>query len=337
MVYIHTGEQQLLTKHDVVYLATTSGTTGKNKLFPVTQWMKTEPKLKYGSIIYYVTSRCAGLDLQRVFVLSYSARTERSPCGLLKGPISQHMYKYPPFILAPRSVYSLTNEQLALHVHAVFALRDADVGRIEALMSTLVYSFWVYVEQHWSVVCDDIERGTLSINHVCHDERDNESTVTQDDESIAQELTKLLTPNAKRAAQLRDEFASGFDNISLRVWPNLSSVRMLTSGGFALAASRLRARYMRGVKQLSLVHAASEGFMGINTTPELDSPVYTVTIDSTVVEFIPESCTHDDEPATLSIQEVGKTQRHDAKLMTLYVSSSTVKLWNCLWELSNSL
>ena len=296
------GEQQLLTQDDVIYLATTSGTTGRSKVMPVTKWLKKVPSLRYGSIMHHLYHRCAVLDLQRTCVLSYSAVTEQTACGLLKGPVSQHMYRYFPFLLTPQEVYRLTNEQQALHAHAVFALQDPHIGRLEALMSTLVLSFWLYVECHWQQICDDIEHGVISISHAT-----DSSTNLYDD--IKQALGKRLLPNPQRALFLRQEFSRGFHGIARRIWPNLRTVRMLATGAFAHAAAILRDRQMTQVTQMSLLHVSSEAFMGINLLPTTasgseDEHVYAATIDVTVLEYIPESHLHDTSPATVLPEEV---------------------------------
>jgi len=48
-----------------------------------------------------------------------------------------------------------------MHVHALFALSERQVDRLEAMLSTMIYAFWAYVERHWKRICDEIEHGTL--------------------------------------------------------------------------------------------------------------------------------------------------------------------------------
>jgi len=77
---------------------------------------------------------------------------------------------------------------------------------------------------------------------------------------------KQLRPDKRRAGELRRIFAGGggFVGVARRVWPGLRAVRMLATGGFAAHARLLADTYLRGVPQFSLVHAASEGFYGVN-------------------------------------------------------------------------
>ncbi len=52
-----------------------------------------------------------------------------SPSGLQMAPVSYHMTKHMPFTLVPRVVANIDDEQTALYVHAVFGLREPEVGK----------------------------------------------------------------------------------------------------------------------------------------------------------------------------------------------------------------
>lgn len=113
-----------------------------------------------------------GCSLHRVLNLSYrspfgiltSSMTSNSTVsGLPVGPISTYIGRKQPYAVSPDEVYDhVTDEPTALHVHAVFGLAEPEVGYVEALFSTLVYSFWRHVERHWPTICDQIETGRLS-------------------------------------------------------------------------------------------------------------------------------------------------------------------------------
>ncbi|ELU11427.1 hypothetical protein CAPTEDRAFT_104502 [Capitella teleta] len=233
----------------------------------------------------------AGLTLQRVLVLSYQSRVTETAAGLRVGPVSAHMSRYVPFMVAPREVYDITNEQAALHTHAVFGFLEKEVGHIEALMSTLVYSFWRYVEGNWEVICNDIEHGSLSTDLPAPNKQ-------------LESISRLFKPQPERANELRQLFAAGFDGISLRIWPELRFVRTLTTGGFALHAQLLSNYYMKGVKLLSLAHVASEGFIGFNISDNPDEQIYTAMPDYAFLEFIALSNTGLDQPKTQFLEEL---------------------------------
>jgi len=100
-------------------------------------------------------------SLHRVVDVSYRAAVSRSPSGIGVGPISSYIGRRAPYVVSPEAVYSVTDEPTALHLHALFALKERQVDRLEALFSTLVYSFWTHIEQHWQQICDEIESGTI--------------------------------------------------------------------------------------------------------------------------------------------------------------------------------
>ena len=210
---MYTGEENVLVADKVVYLATSSGTTGKNKIIPITVNMKGPGAMKVGPMMYYLMDSCAGLNLQRVLWLSYRARTQVTECGLHKGPVTQHMARYMPFVVSPREVFELTDEQLALHAHAVFALQEPEVGRIEAAMSTLVYAFWMYLEKNWDHVVRDISKGIITVTPSPNDDVEN----TQHNTKMLSIISDKLKPNPTRAQTLRCMFESGFADIAKRL------------------------------------------------------------------------------------------------------------------------
>ena len=291
MTRIEHGEQNLLTADKVIYLAQSSGTSGRCKTIPVTYNMKGPAAQKFGPLMYYFMHLKSGLSMQRAFVLSYKPCVGKSPGGLDQGPISAHMSRYIPFVIAPRECYEVTNENAAMHVHAVFGFKEPEVGHTEALMSTLMYSFWRYAELNWRSICDDIERGTLN----------PELPV---DSSIVKNLNSYLVPNPPRASVLRKIFQEGMVGVAKRVWPNIGFARMLTTGGFAQHAKYLKEIHMKGVPQLSQTHASSEGFFGFNLSSNPDVNVYTAMITYAFMEFIPVQHVDEANPRTFLVDQV---------------------------------
>jgi len=99
--------------------------------------------------------------LHRVVDLSYRAVVGRSPSGLGVGPISAYIGRRAPYVVSPGAVYTITDEPTAMHLHALFALSECQVDRLEALFSTLVYTFWTHIERNWQRICVEIEHGTI--------------------------------------------------------------------------------------------------------------------------------------------------------------------------------
>jgi len=134
-------------------------------------------------------------------------------------------------------------------------------------------------------------------------------------------VAKQLRPDRQRAAELRRIFAGGFVGVAVRVWPGLRAVRMLATGGFAPHARLLADTYTRGVPQLSLVHAASEGFYGVNVMAAADdddegpkslgpNSRYTVLPQLGFYEFIPVAVVEQRQPSTLFADQVSCISSH---------------------------
>ena len=288
---IEMGGINILTRERVAFLALSTGTTGKNKLLPITDSMRRDAINKIRPMMTHVISEMGFFNLQRPFVLMYKTRAKRSAGGVPMGPVSQYIFHYVPFAVSPEPAFRVDNEQAALHIHAVFALQEREVGNIEALMSTLVYSFFKYLDSRWQAVCDDIEKGRLR-------------SVVNLETTLLDELNSHLQPNVKRANELRKEFRKGSLGIAKRIWPNLRYSRMLTSGGFAQHAKALRDCHMIDVAQLSLLHVASESFMGINVSCQANSVSYTALPHCSFVEFIHSDDVSSSQPPTLLLHEV---------------------------------
>ncbi|KAI0212561.1 Jasmonoyl--L-amino acid synthetase JAR1 [Lamellibrachia satsuma] len=302
---IQDGEQNVLTKDPVIFLALSSGTTGKNKVIPITSFMRGPAAYDMAPLMYYIRKKKAQFHMQRVLVISYKTRVQYSKCGLPVAPVTTHTNRYFPFVVSPRGSYEITNEQVALHVHAVFALGDREVGHIESVMSTLVYSFWIYIEHNWQQLCSDIELGRLSL------------TTDQAGQEIITQLNKHLRPNPARATELRVQFrSSSFHGIARQIWPNLRFVSMVSTGSCAHHAKALRDCHMSGVIQVSLLHAASEGILGINVFFDPDNFNYVAMISYGFMEFIPEDLTHEQQPATLFAEQLQKDNLYEIVLTT---------------------
>ena len=124
-------------------------------------------------------------------------------------------------------------------------------------------------------------------------------------------VAKQLRPDKQRASELRRIFGAGFVGVARRVWPGLRAVRMVSTGGFAAHARLLGDTYMQGVPQLSLVHAASEGFFGVNVTAADKGPKwlgpnsrYTVLPQLGFYEFIRVVDVEQHQPPTVFADQV---------------------------------
>ena len=301
------NSKDVLTSDSVIYMAVSSGTTGRNKTLPLTSFTKRTAALDIAPMMHYATAKKVGICLKRVLVLSFRAETSLCQSGIRKGPVSSHIGKYFPYIVGPREIYSIQNEQYVLHMLAIVGLSDPEIVYVEALFSTFVYSFWRYIESNWNQICEIIETGTLSFPRQTTSTRN-----TYLPQQLLEKLQSYFKPNPGRAKLLREEFGLGFESIAKRVWPELRSVRMITSGSFAHHAKLLADVYMKKIEQLSLLHAASEGFFGV--APYFDNKNYegryTLLPEYGFFEFIHDSRIYMDQPETIFAENVSSSAIH---------------------------
>ena len=60
----------------------------------------------------------------------------------------------------------VTTEKESLYVHLLFALKDEFLGQIEANFVSIVYQTFVFLQNNWRDLCDDIRRGEITHIHL---------------------------------------------------------------------------------------------------------------------------------------------------------------------------
>lgn len=114
------------------------------------------------------------------------------------------------------------------YLHARFALMDKDIVGATVTFYSFFLELMRYIENNWQMLVDDIEKGTIDMSVKISDE--------------ARELIEKIKPMPERAAQLREIFKQGFDEPFMpKVWPKMSFLGGIGTGGFKAYADRLKA------------------------------------------------------------------------------------------------
>lgn len=162
-----------------------------------------------------------------------------------------------------------------MYVHALFALRDAELGIIEANFASLAASFLSCIEEHHAMLAADVRDGTISV-----------PARTDTDTALLQQLAAGLAPLPHRAAHIEDVFKqkrSDGGELARALWPHLNLFLTVNTGAFACYASRLG----RAVPTYSPVYAATEGLLGVNLQPLRCPARYTLLPRVMFYEFLP--------------------------------------------------
>jgi len=113
-----------------------------------------------------------------------------------------------------------------------------------------------------------------------------------------------MSPDPKRANELKDARNQGTIGLVKRIWPYINFVMTADSGTFELYGERLRELHCKDVPIYSPLYAASEGLLGINIWPTERPSRYLLALKSMFFEFIPVDKCEEENPETLFIDQV---------------------------------
>jgi hypothetical protein len=276
----------------------TSGTTGDPKIFPVTRSHQNQA-LRYVALLTPAARAVAvpGLGFrQRTSTLMVASRAGRAtaggiPVGNPSGAGIRRILRFaPPFWAYPPAVLLVEDYPSALYLHALFALRAADLGCLEAIYCSHVVNWFGLIEQRAPELLADIAAGTLS-----------PALALSPGERAA--LLPWLRPDPARAGEVAAALGHGMDGIGTRLWPGLKVVSSVTTGAFGVSVPRLRALAGPGPAFYTTCFGATEGMLGINL--DVANPEhYALALGAVHFEFLPVSQVDAPCPATVCPADV---------------------------------
>jgi len=305
------GEENVLTGDKIVHFNVTSGTLGTAKKIPVTEKHVQVFARCNAKYLNCVAAQRLGTSWTKGKGLSLAEGTyEILPSGISVGCASSiqaaRMGKMIPFIKIDTASMMYTSPTEARqpivgsvysrYLHALFALREKNITYGNVTFSSVLLESMRYIENHWQLLCDNIEKGSL----------DPDAAIP---EEVQKTLLKKLKPMPKRAAELRKIFSEGFDTpFGPKVWPGLKFFMCVGGAGFQTYTDKLLDRYLgRDVHILYLGLSASEAMFSLPV--DIDNPNSVFVPDASFYEFIPvENGERDDSQGIklLGELEVGK-------------------------------
>jgi hypothetical protein len=274
------GAENVLIAGRPSLFVSTSGTTGDPKLFPVTRPHQ-NAALKYIALTLPAARAAAvpGLGFRQptttLMVASKAGR--QTPAGIPVGNpsgagIRRILALAPPFWVYPPTVLTVADHPTALYLHALFALRAADLGCIEAIFCSHIVNWMGLIQARRDELVRDIAQGTLS------------SLILDDRER--RELEAFVPADPARARQVSRALDAGSDTLMSRLWPQLKVLSCVVSGAFAVSAPRLRQLAGAGPAFYTTCFGATEGMVGINV--RADAPEhYVMALGACHHEFLP--------------------------------------------------
>ena len=281
---VEKGEQGLLTGNKVDYFSKTSGTIKVMKMIPT---VKGSYKHYLRSCSVFIANLSTELKKKghRKFnkgINLLESGEERTPSGIRTGYISGYgmgrangFLKY--ITCVPDEVFGCTEPIDMKYVKTRYALQDPDLIFMMSVFMSGHADTMAYMLENYNMLVDDIEKGII-----------NESIVIP--EHIRSKLEKRLSPDPKRASELRKAYEGGNDaGIIPRIWPDMTLIAGIGGGEFAPFTQKMRHYAGPDIAFDHLIYGASEGMIG--TALYVNDEDYLMLPDTGLMEFIPE-----DEP-----------------------------------------
>lgn len=289
------GKKNLLTKEDVEYFGHSSGTTGSQKLLPITKTSKNltlkingvlcqkfiydcfKDKWTYGRGAMLIDmnggTKCEG----GMNVTSASSGGMRTIKGLVE-------YVW----TSPVEVMEIEDKDIAFYLHVLFALKERNLMYIGGMFISSILDFFRFIEKNSPMLINDLTTGKI-----------NESLRLSP--KIRKILNKKLGKCPKRAAELKYEFKRGFNDIAKRIWPKILYIATVTGANFANYNDLVK-NYTGSIPICSIAYAATEAFIGVN--PYYDKIEYVILPHTCFYEFIEEEDMYKKNPKTYLINEL---------------------------------
>ena len=289
------GEKNILVSDDIEYFGHTSGTTGKQKLIPVTKKSRLiaskymallVPKLSYDNFK-------SNFNFGRGLLIADMVTTTYSKGGIpirsaTSGGMNGIKKILPLMYTSPIEVMEIQDKETAQYLHLLFALKEKKLLYISSVFISNILDILRCLEENYESLIKDIRKGSIKYS-------------LNIDDKTRKSLNMLLKPDADRADELSIIFKNGLKGICKKIWPNLSYIATVTGANFSIYDSKVNF-YTDNIPIYSTAYAATEGMMAIN--PYASKISYVIIPDTVYYEFIPVNECNNKNPKTFSINEL---------------------------------
>ncbi len=289
------GKNNVLTPDSVVYLNTTSGSTGKQKLIPVTQRFQNSLGWANLTCIGFLSEalRAKQLKFGKLLVTNTAQITGRTSGGIDYGPggtgvMRMGKFLYEQLFAHPYETLKANDSVTRHYLCFLFALRDPSMRGIGANFPMLILRTCNYLERYAEDLIRDLETGTIA------------SWLKLEPE-IRAFLERQWLPAPARAAQLREILKSEGRLTPKLVWPQLSFIATARGGTSDFYLERFP-NYLDNTPVFGAVFATAEGTLSIYH--DLNDNGSILAIETGFFEFISEDQWEAEHPKTLLATEV---------------------------------
>ncbi|AFY67548.1 GH3 auxin-responsive promoter family protein [Geitlerinema sp. PCC 7407] len=289
------GEPNVLTADPIAYFNLTSGSTGVQKLIPVTKRFQNSLKRANLASIGFLADGLAarGRSFGRVLTTNSVQLLGQTPTGIDYGHASvgvlrmgkllySQLFAHPFETLLPGD--SVTRHYVCL----LFALRDRQMRGLLANFPMLVLRTCGYLEEYADQLIRDIEKGELA------------SWLDLSPE-LRQQLEKRCVPDPVRAQELRVAIQRDGRLTPVAAWPQLAFVGTARGGTSDFYFERFLA-YFGDTPVFGAVYSSAEATFSVY--PDVDTDGSVLALESGFFEFIAPDQWEEAHPKTLLPTEV---------------------------------
>lgn len=311
---IAAGEPYVLTGEPVTYLAVTSGTTGPQKLIPITERL-IRVHLRSTVMAMGLAMRAGALGpiRGRTLMLMTELPGGVTTGGIPKGAATSSALQkrealFSAIWTSPITVIRTQEQAANRYLHLLFALGEEHLWAIVSFFPSTLLFLLRDLHARAPELLRDLADGTIS--------RQIDLPA-----SAREELERRLTPNPRRARTLTALFDQG--RFTARdLWPDARAVLTAASGPFSFYVDQLRP-YLGDMTVFSAIYAASEASMGIGLAPS--QPGYALAPVNVFMEFLPIESAERANMRPLALDEVELGQQYEV-VVTTYAGLTRYRL-----------
>ncbi len=313
------GETNVLNPDPVIYINLTSGSTGKQKMIPVTQrFQNSLGKANLASIGFLDDAlNQRGKRLEK-FLVTNPALIEGYTAGGIKygpagpGVLHTRRWLYEWLFAHPFTALQFGDSFTRHYLCLLFSLRNPEFGGMIANFPMLILRICQYLEEYAESLIRDLEKGTIGSGVGLDAETRG---LSQTELNRLSRLERHLSPAPKRAKQLREILNSEGRLTPPLVWPQLAYIATARGGTSDFYFQHFSDYHLDQIPVFGAAYTTAEGTCGVYSDVNIDASV--LAVNTGFFEFIPESEWEREQPKTLLASEVKPGQRYRI-LMTNY-------------------
>lgn len=269
------GEANILTHDKVMLFGVTSGTTGKPKFIPVTEYSRSKKVDVMNLWLYYISRDHPNIFKGKILAIVSPEVEGHTKVGIPHGAETGHGYRNMPGLVKnlyviPYQVFEIKHYDARYYTILRLAM-EQDITTLASLNPSTIILLCQKIAPLERRIIEDIEKGTLDKGIDIPD-------------NIRKVIEKSLRPNPARATRLKEILKEKNDLLPKDFWPNLELIECWKGGTVGLYLKEFP-KYFGNVPVRDFGYLSSEARGSIPVSDEEHGGI--LAIGANFYEFIP--------------------------------------------------